>query len=191
MLSACDPSQVEEALQNSEFDLSNKISILDATSSDISDHVVTCPSNKAKQVCILICHRPPGNPFNWKTKVLPLKAAHAHLNHGHSDEEADFLGSCLSGDDGNSDGDHSDDGDNHDDGSGSGDGDDTGDGSDSGSGDDSNADSGDSGDGSSGDDSSGDEGLSPDDELAQWCEENLNVDPNCDGINDDTGVVIY
>jgi hypothetical protein len=182
-LSACEPSQVQEALKNSEFDLSTKVSIMDASSSDISEHVVNCKSNKEKQVCILICHRPPGNPFNWKTKVLPLKAAHAHLNHGHSSEEADFLGSCPSdateGDESHDDG-HADDGDsNNDD-------------ADSGSGDGSNSeDSGSGSDEGSGDGSSDSGGLNPDEELAKWCEENLNIDPNCDGINDNTGVVIY
>lgn len=32
---------------------------------------------------LVICHIPPGNPRNFKSKLVPLTAVEAHLNHGH------------------------------------------------------------------------------------------------------------
>ena len=149
-----------------EFIQYNDVSLMKASSADISDNVVS--ADEVDGVRIVICHRPPGNPANEKTKELPLSAIKAHLNHGHADEgDEDHLGEC-----------HEDDGDDNDDDGSDDDGSD-----DDGSGDDGSDDDG------SGDDGSG--GEDPDGELPVWCEANLDIDADCDGINDETGQPIY
>lgn len=69
-----------------------KIGVEDATVQDLIPHKVACPSQKngnhQDQICIQICHVPPGNPDNSHDKVLPLSAIKAHLGHG------DYLGRC-------------------------------------------------------------------------------------------------
>lgn len=48
-----------------------------------------------QQICVEVCHRPPGNPKNCKTMHLPLEATVAHLKHGgHKHTEHDYLGRC-------------------------------------------------------------------------------------------------
>lgn len=69
-----------------------KVALEDATVEDLVPHKVACPSQKKgkhqEQICIQICHVPPGNPENSHDKVLPLEAIKAHLGHG------DYLGLC-------------------------------------------------------------------------------------------------
>ena len=151
------------------------VSLKAATSVDISNHVTECPAEDSGQICVTICHVPPGNPSKQKTKILPLPAVKAHLKHGgphHVDK--DYLGACGTGgsDDGSNEGDDSDsEGDN----SGGGDGSDAG------------------GDSSDGDDGSGSAGEGSDDgeEWPLWCLENLDIDSDCDGFADDSGEPLY
>lgn len=71
---------------------SYKIVVEEATVEDLIPHKVACPSQKngkhQEQICIQVCHVPPGNPENSHDKVLPLSAIKAHLGHG------DYLGLC-------------------------------------------------------------------------------------------------
>ncbi len=214
-----------------------KIAVEEATVQDLIPHKVACPSQKngkhIEQICIQICHVPPGNPDNSHDKVLPLSAIKAHLGHG------DYLGFCDasagelpvdegsgggSTDDGNTGG-TTDDSSSGDPSSGttttdggstgeetvptdpsaeepsSGDGP-TGDSISGGSGDESVPDSGSSsgGDSSSGGETFPDEGTggSVDDgagdtadgstEVPNFCVPYYDIDQNCDGFNDNTGM---
>jgi hypothetical protein len=136
-------------------------SIMKATSADITYNKVTCSGNDSGKVCVLICHRPPGNPSNSKTMVLPLPAVFAHLKHGNS-KVPDTIGTCddpmaedpdmdeepTMGDDEDmgegEEGDEADEGEDHEDGE--------------------------------------------DSDLPTWCQENLEIDSDCDGIGDGPGV---
>jgi hypothetical protein len=61
----------------------------------IAPHKADCPSSerssKNAKVCIRICHIPPGNPKAARQKILPIQAMRAHVGHG------DFLGPCEDG----------------------------------------------------------------------------------------------
>ena len=59
----------------------------EATANDVAEHIVECNGN-SDNICIEICHMPPGNPDNSHTKKLPLQASLAHMGHG------DHLGDC-------------------------------------------------------------------------------------------------
>jgi hypothetical protein len=67
-----------------------KIKLDTASIDDLRVYEAECPGNgkKDKKICITICHVPPGNPANARSKVLPLQAIKAHLGHG------DYLGDC-------------------------------------------------------------------------------------------------
>ncbi len=173
------------------------------------------------KVCIAICHRPPGNPENAKSKVLPLEAIVAHLNHGNSKHHVhrDTLGYCDNTDENseqnngdtndsssNDDTGSSDDGNSNDDTGGNGEQtpDDSGDSN-------SNDDTGASDDGISNDDTTGNDEQTPDDSgdsnsnddtgasddvmdydnIPSWCEANYDIDRNCDGIIDETGENLF
>ncbi len=78
-----------------------KVYLDSATLEEIAPHKKECKgANKDHKICVEICHRPPGNPANGKSKVLPLSAVRAHLCHG-SDKIADndYLGPCHGDDD--------------------------------------------------------------------------------------------
>ncbi len=215
------------------------VSLMKATSEDISANIVDCKSEKKhkkkgkrpqkKQVCLAICHKPPGNPDNSKSKVLPMSAVLAHLEHGGPHHgEHDHLGLCDGdgeddmedvdpddptygnddgGDEGSSGDDDSDDSDDGDDNSDSGsddsgscnDGDHSNDDAGAGTGDGTDDDDGsasddgsDSDDGSTADDDNG--GLNTDDGddgLPQYCSDNLDLDADCDGIEDSSGDLMY
>ncbi len=90
---------------NENGDTYEPVSLMKATSEDISANIVDCKSEKnhkkkgkrpeQKQVCLAICHKPPGNPDNSKSKVLPMSAVLAHLEHGGPHHgEHDHLGLC-------------------------------------------------------------------------------------------------
>jgi uncharacterized membrane protein YgcG len=68
-----------------------KVSLEDATFEQVAPYVSECRGNK---LCVQICHRPPGNPDNSKTMLLPLQATAAHLHHGGAHHERDYLGAC-------------------------------------------------------------------------------------------------
>lgn len=169
------PSAVSDPATNSATGI-QKVSLLSATEQDIALHKVSCRGKSKHQICVLICHRPPGNPSNFKELILPLTAMRAHLNHGANHHvDHDVLGSCQvdlpEDDQGGED-----------------------------PGEDSEAD--DSGAGNEGEDSGvggGDEtsdpdgSVSPDEgaDLPVWCQRNLAVDADCDGFNDQTGESLY
>lgn len=184
---ACKPTEVQQALDNADYDFSNKVSIMEASSEDISANVVDCKgSGKKEEVCVVICHRPPGNPYNMKTKVLPLSATLAHLNHGHTTEERDFLGACESNT-------SSDDGATEDESDSSEEGEET----ENSSGEDGSAteDNGSDSDNTNNNTNEEDESSStteePSDELPQWCLDNLDIDADCNGIHDIDGSLMY
>lgn len=93
------------------YSSSEKVSVDEATLEDLAPYASFCQGQKR---CVTICHRPPGNPANGKTKVLPLAAIAAHLNHGGPHVDKDYIGACGAsegggggsdgGDDGGSDG---------------------------------------------------------------------------------------
>ncbi len=73
-----------------------KSSVQYADLDELLDNEAEC-NGHSDQVCVYVCHRPPGNPTNEKTKILPIKALTAHLNHGadhHNDH--DYVGPCES-----------------------------------------------------------------------------------------------
>ncbi|MBY0314251.1 MAG: hypothetical protein K2Q26_01940 [Bdellovibrionales bacterium] len=151
------------SLAGSEGGAIQKVSLSSATEADIVQHKVSCHGKSKHLICIQVCHRPPGNPSQWKEMILPLKATMAHLKHGgpHHDQH-DFLGLCEDS--------PADDESGGDDGSGS------------------VPDSG-GGSGETGGDSPDDGGdVST---LPIWCERNLAIDADCDGFNDQTGESIY
>lgn len=98
--SGCLNSQTSPSLNETTAEALNstssfeKILIDEAVIEDIAAHKAECPSNSAKkqQICIQVCHVPPGNPAAAHSKVLPLQAIKAHLGHG------DYLGLCESDD---------------------------------------------------------------------------------------------
>ena len=75
----------------------SKVFLSEATLQQVAAYSWSCHGNK---ICVEVCHRPPGNPANCKSKVLPLQATRAHLNHGGSHQDKDYLGPCVSGDSG-------------------------------------------------------------------------------------------
>lgn len=85
-------SKMESGYGYSSMASAYKIAVEEATVQDLIPHKVACPSQKngkhQEQICIQICHVPPGNPDNSHDKVLPLSAIKAHLGHG------DYLGRC-------------------------------------------------------------------------------------------------
>jgi hypothetical protein len=84
-------AQFELADSNIAMSSIEKTYLDEATYEEVSPYVKSCQGNK---YCVEICHRPPGNPDNSKTMLLPLKATVAHLHHGGNHEEKDYLGSC-------------------------------------------------------------------------------------------------
>lgn len=99
-----------------------KVFVDEATLEQIAPHKKECKgADKDHKICVEICHRPPGNPKKGKSKILPLGAVCAHLNHGHSDiKDADYVGPCHSDDNDSDNGGGGDDGGSSDDGSGEG-----------------------------------------------------------------------
>ena len=82
---------------SSEGNLSSKaaINVVDATPDELAPHLLECHGKNAGKICVQICHRPPGNPANSKTLILPLKASLKHLHHGGPHHETkDTLGPC-------------------------------------------------------------------------------------------------
>lgn len=165
--------------------------IMKAQSQDISRHLAQCSKKDKGKMCIVICHRPPGNPSNSKTMVLPLEATLAHLRHGHSDHP-DTVGSCEDDDNDHGGGGSCDD--DEDDGEDSGGGDSTSGGSTSGgettggstSGGETSG--GESTGGTTGGDGSGDDGEIT---IPEWCLVKYEFDKNCDGFDDATGESLY
>lgn len=107
-ISACNSSG-NEAEPGSENSVDGAISMQkiyvdQATLEQIAPHKKECKgADKDHKICVEICHRPPGNPSKGKSKVLPLGAVCAHLNHGHSNiKDADYVGPCHQEDDDNS-----------------------------------------------------------------------------------------
>lgn len=167
-LPACEEESVNSSLAELENQIesgngygngsSKAVLLSKAKYKDLKPHSEVCHENK--NVRIMICHKPPGNPKNSKTLIIPLAALPAHLKHGgpkHTDH--DFVGPCEAtppGDGGPDDDDHS-------------------------GGDDGGSDDG--GDGSG----NGDDGTVGIDPIPNWCVEFFEFDNNCDGINDETG----
>jgi hypothetical protein len=102
LLTACKQEQAGNDALNTIVDggsnqAANKIMLDQATYDQVALYVGECQGHKQ---CVQICHRPPGNPDNSKTMVLPLKASIAHLNHGGPHEDGDYLGACQTPDGG-------------------------------------------------------------------------------------------
>ncbi|MCB0413101.1 MAG: hypothetical protein KDD50_02125 [Bdellovibrionales bacterium] len=164
-----------ENSENYTHPMNLKASIMDADLETVEENVVACEDENSHQICVEICHRPPGNPENGQTKVLPLKATLKHLDHGGKHQDKDYFGPCeddvivgpdLNGDDSSQNGT------------------DSGSDNDSTSGDDSSAGSDSSTDDSSSG-STGGGGVNPD--VPNWCEPIYEFDSDCDGYNDTTG----
>ncbi|GIL16282.1 MAG: hypothetical protein BroJett040_00330 [Oligoflexia bacterium] len=135
-----------------------KVSLDQATLEQVSDYVFECHGNK---LCVQICHRPPGDPTNSKTMLLPLAATKTHLHHGgDTHDEKDYLGTCDVEDGGSVDGAVD---------AGA----DTSTSVDSGTGTDANVDTG--------------TGIAPGEEVPLWCQSIVELDSNCDGFDDSTG----
>jgi hypothetical protein len=73
----------------------DKTPLSKVSSGDLTGQTTTCRDNK---ICVEICHRPPGDPENSKTMLLPIAAQLAHLNHGNDANEQDYLGPCDASD---------------------------------------------------------------------------------------------
>lgn len=183
----------EDSLSASSSDASaTPRSIAKASVKDIEDNLAPCNSRKDKgKICVYVCHRPPGNPANSKTMILPLSSTLAHLKHGHS-LQPDTVGLCGGSDDnGDHDGGESDDEDDEDSGSttggstagGSGTGGSTSGGDESGGSSSGGANGGETAGGST---SGGGTVTIPD-----WCLTKYEYDKNCDGFDDDTGLSLY
>ena len=208
LLGACEGTESTQD-SNAFASSGNNVSLMKATGQDVSANVVECRGagsgkgkKKGKQVCVAICHRPPGNPENSKSMVLPLSAVLAHLEHGGPNHgHHDTLGLCEGdGEDDMEDLDPEDPTYGNDEGSG----DDTGTDevydseSDSDDGMDPGSDDGSSSDGS-GLDMGGDNvgigsyypAVDEPNDIPQYCLDNLEVDPDCDGINDFTDDLLY
>ena len=69
-----------------------KVTLLSSTADELVDYVVDCRGKAKMRICVVICHRPPGDPWNSKSLILSLKAALNHLDHG--DLARDYLGVC-------------------------------------------------------------------------------------------------
>lgn len=152
-----------------------KSSVQYAELDEILEAEAECNGN-SDQICVYVCHRPPGNPANEKTKILPIKALTAHLNHGadhHHDH--DYIGPCVSDFD-DSDPDVVIDEDPDAGGNNGSDG-----------GDDSGNDSGDNGGDDSNEevpDDSSNDGYGTD--VPTWCDPFFSIDQDCDGYDDET-----
>lgn len=183
---SCSNSQDEESHGNA----SNSESNLDEDSKNNGNGQDKKDSDRKKnRVCVQICHRPPGNPENAKTMVLPLRSVFAHLGHGHHHLKGDHFGSCnleSNPDEGTED-------------SASGSSEEaTGEVTEDSSVDNSsNSGAVDETSGGSSDSSQSDDivfnGSDPvlDGEIPLWCQQLIEVDANCDGINDSTGVPLF
>lgn len=66
---------------------SQKIILDTAVLEQIESHQAACAAD-TENVCVQICHVPPGNPAAAHNKILPVQAIPAHLGHG------DYLGLC-------------------------------------------------------------------------------------------------
>jgi hypothetical protein len=54
-----------------------------------------CPRGSGRDLCVAICHVPPGNPSKAKTLLIPHQAIQAHLKHGsNKHNHHDFIGNC-------------------------------------------------------------------------------------------------
>lgn len=148
-----------------------RVSLMKANTDDISKFRVECPNKSDTAVCVLICHRPPGNPLNEKEKVLPLPALFAHLNHGHSNLP-DTLGPC--GDWG-----ESEDPPGEEPGA-EGPADDSGE-----------APEDETGDDQPGEEPGGTDEETVDESIPEWCRANLDIDADCDGYHDELDFPIY
>lgn len=146
--------------------ISHKSSVQYGSLDDLLEAQVECKGH-SDQICVEICHRPPGNPENEKTRTLPISALTAHLSHGGSHHnDHDYLGPCES--------DTSDD-----------DPDIVIDDPDYNGGNDETPDEEGSNDESPNDESGDDplnDGYGTD--IPTWCEPFYDVDQNCDGYND-------
>ncbi|MCB0412509.1 MAG: hypothetical protein KDD22_08285 [Bdellovibrionales bacterium] len=153
---------------------SNKVYFDQATLEEIADYVAPC-HGKSKKMCVYICHKPPGNPENCHSKILPLSAYKGHMHKGVDAKHRDTLGDCTPGDTGGDDGGVSDD---------NGSSDDSGDMSDDNGSSDNDGDMGDGG-------TSDDDPIVDTGELPPWCESVQAIDADCDGYNDTTGDPIF
>lgn len=135
-----------------------KAYLASAKCGDVKPHVHGCGHGVR---CVEVCHRPPGNPANQKTMVLPLAATAAHMHHGsHHHGDMDYIGPCRDhGDDSSSDDSSSDDSSSDDD-----------DGSQAGGG-----------------TTTGGGASDPASNIPPWCAPFVSFDANCDGLNDTTG----
>lgn len=108
---ACEEADnLDASLESSNYQYQSLVYLKSASLDDVAEFIVDCPGKgKNNNPCVVICHRPPGNPENSKTMILPFKAASAHLDHGNANaEDQDYLGECQA-DTGDSGGDDSDD----------------------------------------------------------------------------------
>lgn len=141
-----------------------KVFTNDALIDDLINHKAECAPKKNKgqhQVCIQICHVPPGNPKAAKSMVIPVVALKAHLEHGHHNEvDRDYLGSC------NNDGSEQTDTSNNVD----------------------NTTSTDDTSSSTDTNSTTTQAPAP---VPTWCEPYLSIDSDCDGIIDSTGFPLF
>lgn len=140
-----------------------------ATTVHIQNNLATCSKKDKGNICVSICHRPPGNPQNSKTLVLPLQATLAHLKHGHS-SHPDTIGVCGENNEGG------------DDEGGTSGGSSDGESTSGGGSDDGGASGGGSDDGSVSGGGSVDGGEVT---IPPWCRHD--IDSDCDGFHDETG----
>lgn len=87
-------SQNDSLQSFSELIEKGRVFLDEASSQDLREYVSLCRGRSQRQVCVTICHRPPGNPKNQKTLLLPLKASISHLRHGYNQVSKDYLGVC-------------------------------------------------------------------------------------------------
>lgn len=156
-----------------------KAYLASAKCGDVRPHVHSCGHGVR---CVEVCHRPPGNPTNQKTMLLPLAATAAHMHHGqHHHGEMDYLGPCRDhGDDSSSDDSSSDDDDGDQAGGGT-----------------TNPPPVDPGGGTTnpppadpgntGGSAAGGGASDPASNIPPWCAPFVSFDANCDGLNDTTG----
>lgn len=168
-------------------ELEGKLSILEANTNDLELFIVDCKNSKnndkgngkkPKNVCAQICHIPPGNASKMKSKILPLSALSGHILHGEGDHHIDLLGTCednFNAQDNTTGNNSSEEEQNT-----------------------SSADDESTGDTSTSDeeeiiDTSNDTTIDdiPFEDLPIWCQQNYEIDANCDGLTDDTGIPIY
>jgi hypothetical protein len=101
VISAQATSNLESDTSQNAITAMQKIYVDEAVLEDIKPHKVEChqrASAHKQQICIQICHVPPGNPVAAQSKVIPLQALKAHLSHGNNETPADgdYLGLCSS-----------------------------------------------------------------------------------------------